>query len=123
MYMYRQKALALDYMKIKQPFAAGHMSSISIYIYTVSTKNEHISYIHRHVSALYMFINDFLQVTATTPPLQKTIWALMRENLTKFTLYLIETPFNTFANRADPDQATLLRELPDQGLLCLLMEI
>ena len=24
------------------------------------------------------------------------------------TLYLIETPFNTFANRADPDQAALL---------------
>ena len=38
------------------------------------------------------------------------------------TLYLIETPFNTFANRVDPDQAAL-KELPDQGLLCLLMEI
>ena len=25
------------------------------------------------------------------------------------TLYLIETPFNTFANRADPDQAALIR--------------
>ena len=25
------------------------------------------------------------------------------------TLYLIETPFNIFANRADPDQAALLR--------------
>ena len=24
------------------------------------------------------------------------------------TLYLIETPFNTFANRADPDQAALV---------------
>ena len=34
-------------------------------------------------------------------------------------LYLIETSFNTFANRADPDQAALLR-VPDQGLLCLL---
>ena len=41
-------------------------------------------------------------------------------------------PFNAFANRADPDQAALvslqelpvsLQELPDQGLLCLLMEI
>ena len=32
------------------------------------------------------------------------------------TLYRIETPFNTFANTADP-------ELPDQRLLCLLMEI
>ena len=30
--------------------------------------------------------------------------------------------FNTFANRADPDQAALVR-MPDQGLLCLLMEI
>ena len=37
------------------------------------------------------------------------------------TLYHIETPFNTFANRADPDQAA--KELPDQGLLCLLMEV
>ena len=25
------------------------------------------------------------------------------------TLYLIETPFNAFANRADPDQAALIR--------------
>ena len=24
-------------------------------------------------------------------------------------LYLVETPFNTFANRADPDQAALVR--------------
>ena len=32
------------------------------------------------------------------------------------TLYLKETPFNAFANRADS-------ELPDQGLSCLLMEI
>ena len=30
-------------------------------------------------------------------------------------------PFNAFANRANPDQAA--QELPDQGLLCLLMEI
>ena len=30
-------------------------------------------------------------------------------------------PLNTFANRADPDQAAL--ELPDQDLLYLLMEI
>ena len=33
------------------------------------------------------------------------------------TLYLIEMPFNTFANRADPDQAD------DQVLLWLLMGI
>ena len=37
------------------------------------------------------------------------------------TFYLIEVPFNTFANRADPDQAALV-ELPYQDLLCLLME-
>ena len=37
------------------------------------------------------------------------------------TLYLIETHVNTFANRADPDQAA--HELPDQGLFCLLLEI
>ena len=36
-----------------------------------------------------------------------------------FTLYLIERPFNPFANRADPDQAALR----DHTLLCLLMEI
>ena len=40
----------------------------------------------------------------------------------QLTLYLIELPFNAFANRADPDQAAL-KELPDQGLLCLLAEI
>ena len=40
------------------------------------------------------------------------------------TLYLIETSFNAFAKRPEPDRAALLRaELPDQGLLCLLMEI
>ena len=57
-----KKRLPLEYVKIKQPFAAGHMSSISIYIYTVSTKNEHISYIHRHISAAYMLLNDYLQL-------------------------------------------------------------
>ena len=44
-------------------------------------------------------------------------WCFMGLNL-----YLKETPFNAFANRAVPDQAALT-ELPDQGLLCLLMEI
>ena len=29
--------------------------------------------------------------------------------LLRLTIYLIETPFNTFANRANPDQAALLR--------------
>ena len=38
------------------------------------------------------------------------------------TLYLIETPFSPFANRVDPDQTALVK-LPDQGLLCLLMEL
>ena len=38
-----------------------------------------------------------------------------------YPLYLIETPFNAFANRSDPDQVAHL-ELPDQELLCLLME-
>ena len=33
-------------------------------------------------------------------------------------LYLIETPLNAFADRADPGQA-VLQELPDQGLLCI----
>ena len=32
------------------------------------------------------------------------------------TLYLIERPFNAFANRADPDQL----ELQDEGQLCLI---
>ena len=31
-------------------------------------------------------------------------------------------PFSALANRADPDQAALLKELPDQGLLNLLMK-
>ena len=44
-------------------------------------------------------------------------------SLTLYGLYLIKMPFfNTFANKADPDQAALI-ELPDQGLLCLLIEI
>ena len=30
-------------------------------------------------------------------------------HLFSLTIYLIETPFNTFANRADPDQAALVR--------------
>ena len=36
------------------------------------------------------------------------------------TLYLTEAPFDAFPNRANPDQT---EELPDQGLLCLPMEI
>ena len=39
---------------------------------------------------------------------------LSDHKLDPLTLYLIEMPLNTFANRADPDQA-----VPDQGLLCL----
>ena len=31
------------------------------------------------------------------------------EQICLLTIYLIETPFNTFANRADPDQAALER--------------
>ena len=38
------------------------------------------------------------------------------------TLYLIGAPFNTLASRADPDQEAR-QELPDLGLLCLLMEM
>ena len=37
------------------------------------------------------------------------------------TLYLIETPFKAFANIADRDQG--LKELPDQGLLCMMYVI
>ena len=33
----------------------------------------------------------------------------MDRKLVILTLYLIETPFNTFANRVDPDQAALVR--------------
>ena len=47
--------------------------------------------------------------------------ALLIVTCDSLTLYLIAMPFNTFANRADPDQAAL--ELPDQGQLCLLVEI
>ena len=36
-------------------------------------------------------------------------WFIYPINLT---LYLIETPFNVFANRADPDQAVLVRADP-----------
>ena len=39
-----------------------------------------------------------------------------------FILYLIETPYDTFANRVGLIQKLLL-EMPDQGLLCFLMEI
>ena len=34
---------------------------------------------------------------------------LKKKELSILTLYLIEKPFNTFANRADPDQAALVR--------------
>ena len=36
-------------------------------------------------------------------------WEMSRGLVFGLTLYLIETPFNTFANRADPDQAALRR--------------
>ena len=36
------------------------------------------------------------------------------------TLSCSEMPYNAFVNRADPNQAALLQELPDQGLrVCL----
>ena len=40
-----------------------------------------------------------------------TIKAVLNLNSLAFhlTLYLIEMPFNTFANRADPDQTALVR--------------
>ena len=37
------------------------------------------------------------------------------------TLYPIETPFNTFTNRADPDQAALVRH--QQRVSCLLSSV
>ena len=43
--------------------------------------------------------------------------AVFQTNLI-LTLYLIEVRFNAYVNRAGPDQ-----ELPDQGRLCLRMEI
>ena len=49
-------------------------------------------------------------------------FAMLSSNSSALTNNLIEMPFNAFANRADSDQAALT-ELPDQGLLCLLMEI
>ena len=44
---------------------------------------------------------------AVTPVRLKpaTPWSLVKH----LTLYLIETPFDAFANRADPDQAALVR--------------
>ena len=33
----------------------------------------------------------------------------MHEEENNITFYLIETPFDAFANRADPDQAALIR--------------
>ena len=41
-------------------------------------------------------------------------WKCVAQSLKSFhntnlTLYLIETPFNTFANGADPDQSALVR--------------
>ena len=39
------------------------------------------------------------------------------------TLYLIETPFNTFAQTEQTQTRQLLQKLPDHGLLCLLIEI
>ena len=36
-------------------------------------------------------------------------------------LYLIEMPFNAFANKADPDRAALVK-LPDQALICFLLK-
>ena len=44
------------------------------------------------------------------PPSNKTkAYFAFNSPLLPLTLYLIETPFNAFANRADPDQAALVR--------------
>ena len=45
-------------------------------------------------------LNNLLSNSGPLSPLPK---------LYPLTLYLIETPFNTFAKRADPDQAALVR--------------
>ena len=50
------------------------------------------------LSKLYSFVPHFV--------IQSAKWIVSGHHLT---LYLIETPFNTFANRADPDQAALVR--------------
>ena len=50
------------------------------------------------------------------PPLDRSLTA---ERSDEVSIWLfIETPFNAFAKRTNPDQEAL--QLPDQGLLCLL---
>ena len=51
-------------------------------------------------------------------PVHSLVYVLNSLQLGDLTLYLIETLFNSFVNRADPDQAALV-DLADQGLLCL----
>ena len=40
----------------------------------------------------------------------------MSDNINSVARSLTDTPLNTFANRANPDQAALLYELSDRGL-------
>ena len=70
-----------------------------------------IQYIHFH--SLYIMSHYYAKFkenpcvgTDASTPLNNAEKLSQNSDLT---LYLIETPFNTFANRADPDQAALLR--------------
>ena len=51
------------------------------------------------------FIAVFLLCNYVNNPCRKLVRQETALNLMIVTLYNIETPFNTFANRADPDQA------------------
>ena len=49
-------------------------------------------------------------VHETCANLQRPVFfGMYGDTISELTLYLIETPFNAFANRADLDQAALLR--------------
>ena len=54
--------------------------------------------------------------------LEVKLWIFSYASILTIILIVIETPFNTFANRADPDQTALVRAAWSD-LLCLLMEI
>ena len=80
-----------------------------IYIYSI------IMSLFVYNISLYIYPSSVYQIYETGFPSKTPFMPIL-------TLYLIETPFNAFANRVDPDQAAL-KELPDQGLFCLLLEI
>ena len=76
---------------------------------TIRVSNRLDPYQDRQIWVQTVCINYQQPTKITYRPAQESLVFIAYAQRPPLTLYLIETPFNSFANRADPDQAALLR--------------